>query len=75
MGIAISISVFSLLIAVVLRYTVFQQPIEKIKASWISFGFAVVATTICTLLAGGEQQSTLITGFATMILCYNIFTR
>lgn len=63
-----------ILISLVLRFGYYKFPIDKIKASWMSFFFAAIATTICTLLSGGEQQSTLITGFATMLICYAILT-
>lgn len=75
MGIAISISALFVLLAIVLRRVIIKKSLEKINASWISFGLAIVATTICTLIAGGEQQSTLITGFATMLFVYNILCR
>lgn len=75
MGTAISISALFVLLAIVLRHVIIKKPLEKINASWISFGLAIVATTICTLIAGGEQQSTLITGFATMLFVYNILCR
>lgn len=75
MGIAISISALFVLLAIVLRQVIIKKPLEKINSSWISFGLAIVATTICTLIAGGEQQSTLITGFATMLFVYNILCR
>lgn len=71
MAIAISSSLLFILIAVVMRFAYYKFPIDKLKASWISFLFAAIATTVCTLVTG-EQQSTLITGFATMLLCYNI---
>lgn len=75
MGTAISISALFVLLAIVLRHVIIKKPLKKINASWISFGLAIVATTICTLIAGGEQQSTLITGFATMLFVYNILCR
>lgn len=75
MGIAISISALFVLLAIVLRRVIIKKPLEKINSSWISFGFAIVATTICTLISDGEQQSTLITGFATMLFVYNILCR
>ena len=71
---AISAFLFVML-SVIMRFTLFKrQAISKMKASWISFLFAVIATTVCTLMSGGEQQSTLITGFATMLICYNILS-
>ena len=62
-------------IAFILRVSVFRNVVPKVKASWLSFFLAVIATTICTLIFNGEQQSTLLTGFATMLVCYNIFIR
>lgn len=75
MGTAISISALFVLLAIILRRVIIKKTLEKINASWISFGLAIVATTICTLISGGEQQSTLITGFATMLFVYNILCR
>lgn len=75
MGVAISIAVLFVLVAIILRYMVFQQPTDKIKASWVSFALAVVATTVFTLISNGEQQDTLITGFATMLVSYNVLSR
>ncbi len=71
MAIAITSSLLFILVAAVMRFAYYKFPIDKLKATWISFIFAAIATTICTLLSG-EQQSTLITGFATMLICYNI---
>jgi len=63
------------MVSFVLRFTVFKrQAISKPKASWLSFLFAIIATTLCTLLSGGQQQSTLITGFATILICYNVLS-
>lgn len=71
MIISIVCSVLFVFIAVILRFVYYKFPIDKIKASWISFLFALIATTLCTLISG-EQQGTLVTGFITMLLCYNI---
>lgn len=75
MGITVSVSIFAILIAVIVRYMFIQHPVAKPTASWICFGFAVVATTACTLLAGGEPQGTLVSGFATMLIVYNLMCR
>lgn len=68
----ISASLF-ILISAVMRYAYYKFPIDKLKASLISFLFAVIATTICTLIAG-EPQGTVISGFVTMLICYNILS-
>ena len=74
MGVAIASAFLFILISCVLRYGYYKFPIDKIKASWISFLFAAIATTICTLSSNGEQQGTLISGFATMLICYNVLS-
>ena len=63
------------IIAFIMRVAIFRTSVPKVKASWLSFFLAVIATSICTLIFNGEQQSTLLTGFATMLVCYNIFIR
>ncbi len=75
MILAIITSLLFIVIAIIIRYTIVQKPLEKAKASWLCFGLAIGATMVCTLISGGEQQSTLITGFATMLLSYNILNR
>ena len=60
-----------ILISAVQRFALFKKPMEKPKAGWFCFGYAILATVICTLISNG-QQSTLITGFATMLITYNI---
>lgn len=75
MVLAVIVSLLFILIAIIIRYSIAQHPIEKAKSSWICFGLAIGATMVCTLISGGEQQSTLITGFATMLLSYNILSR
>ncbi|MBR2525373.1 hypothetical protein IKE67_02795 [bacterium] len=74
MVIAIVSSLLFVFISVIMRFVYYRFPIDKVKASWIAFFYAVLATTISTLISGGQQQSTLITGFATMLLCYTILT-
>ena len=64
-------SLLLVFVAAIMRFAYYKFPIDKIKASWISFILAAIATTICTLVSG-QQQGTLITGFITMLLCYNI---
>lgn len=73
-GITISVSLVFVVIAIIVRYSFIQKPLEKINASWISFLLAIIATTICTLVAG-EPQGTVVSGFATMLLTYNILCR
>lgn len=73
-GITIAISLVFVIIAIIIRYSFVQKPLEKINATWICFILAVIATTICTLIAG-EPQGTIISGFVTMLLTYNIFCR
>lgn len=73
-GITISVSLVFVVIAIIVRYSFIQKPLEKIHASWISFLLAIIATTICTLVAG-EPQGTVISGFVTMLLTYNILCR
>lgn len=75
MGITLLLFICFSIMALITKLMAFRQPLSKIKASWLSFAFALIATTVCTLLFGGEQQSTLLTGFATMLVCYNIFIR
>lgn len=75
MGLTVSVSVFAILIAVIIRYMFIKHPVEKPVASWICFGFAVLATMTCTLLSGGEPQGTLMSGFATMLVVYNVMCR
>ena len=72
MSVAIGSAFLFILISLVLRYGYYKFPIDKIKASWMSFLFAAIATTICAMILGTEQQHTLISGFATMLICYNI---
>lgn len=72
--ITVSVSLVFILVAIIIRYTFVQKPLEKPHASWISFILAIIGTTICTLIAG-EPQGTVITGFVTMLLSYNILCR
>lgn len=71
MGIAIASAFLFVLISAVMRFAYYRFPIDKMKASCMSFGFAAIATTICTIVTG-EQQYVFITGFITMLLCYSI---
>ena len=75
MSIMIMLFVSFSVIAFIMRIVCFKSQVSKVKASWISFVLAVIATSICTLINNGEQQSTLLTGFATMLVCYNIFVK
>ena len=72
--ITVSVSLVFVLIAIIIRYSFVQKPFEKPQASWISFILAIIGTTTCTLIAG-EPQGTIITGFVTMLLSYNILCR
>ena len=71
MGIAIASSFLCVFISIIMRFAYYKFPIDKMKASCISFGFAAIATTISTVV-NGEQQYVFITGFITMLLCYSI---
>ena len=71
MVIAIGSSLLFVLISVVLRFAYYRFPIDKMKASCMSFVFAAIATTLATVILG-EQQYVFITGFITMLLCYTI---
>ncbi len=71
MIIAIVSSLLFVFISVVMRFAYYRFPIDKFKASCISFVFAAIATTICTLITG-KQDNVFITGFITMLLCYSI---
>ncbi len=73
MVISILCSILFVMIAAIMRFAYYKFPIEKIKASGISFLFATIATTICSIISG-EQQGTLITGFFTMLICYNLLS-
>ena len=72
--ITVSVSLVFVVLAIIVRYSFIQKPMEKAHASWISFIFAIIGTTICTLIVG-EPQGTVITGFVTMLLSYNILCR
>lgn len=73
-GISISISLIFVVVAIIIRYSFIQKPLERIHASWVSFILAVIGTTLCTLITG-EPQGTVISGFVTMLLTYNILCR
>ena len=61
------------IISIVFRFAIRKYPVRKIPASWVSFTFGVISTTICTLLYKAPQ-STLVSGFLTMLLTYAILT-
>ena len=67
-------SLLFIFIAGLWRFLVLKSPVDKTKAGWISFVFAVFSTTLCTLMYNGEPQDTVITGFVTMLITYNILS-
>lgn len=66
-------AILFIIVSIILRFVFYRTPIDKVKAGWISFALAVFATAVCTLMSG-SQQNTAITGFATMLVCYNVLS-
>ncbi|MGN1125569.1 MAG: hypothetical protein ACI4SM_05220 [Candidatus Gastranaerophilaceae bacterium] len=74
MALSIILCILFFIIAIIIRFSILQNRMSQMSASWTSFALAVIATTICTLITQ-EQQGTLITGFATMLLCYSVLCK